>query len=97
MAFEMINTWTAKQGKADALLGELTELLASTRTFDGCEMVEVYRDVDDPRFLILVERWSSEARFEAYQAWRSEQGVRGSIRDLMESPPAVRRVSRVDI
>jgi len=97
MAFEMINAWTAKQGKADALLGELTELLASTRTFDGCEMVEVYRDVDDPRFLILVERWSSEARFEAYQAWRSEQGVRGALRDLMESPPATRRVSRVDL
>ena len=83
--------------QSDALLGELTELLASTRTFDGCEMVEVYRDVDDPRFLILVERWSSEDRFEAYQAWRSEQGARGAIRDLMESPPAVRRVSRVDI
>src|ERR1700751_2419040 len=97
MAFEMINTWTAKQGKTEGLLGALTELLASTRTFDGCEMVEVYRDVDDPRFLILVERWSSEARLEAYQAWRSEQGVRGAIRDLMESPPAVRRVSRVDI
>jgi quinol monooxygenase YgiN len=79
MAFEMINTWTAKQGKADALLGELTELLASTRTFDGCEMVEVYRDVDDPRFLILVERWSSEDRFEAYQACGASRAPEGQF------------------
>ena len=45
---------------------------------------------DDPANLILLEQWQTRADYEAYVAWRAEQGTLESLRALMASDPSIR-------
>lgn len=48
--------------------------LQATRDFDGCIDVRIVRHKDEANRFLFVERWASEAAYQAYIAWRSERG-----------------------
>jgi quinol monooxygenase YgiN len=92
LSIHFIARWRAKEDAADSLVAALRDLADGTRLFEGCERLEVFRDADDPRALVLIEQWASSERYEAYQRFREESGVRSSLRDLMEKPPEIERI-----
>jgi heme-degrading monooxygenase HmoA len=48
--------------------------LAAARAFPGFREVRIIRHKDDPCRFLFVQRWESEAAYDAYIAWRAERG-----------------------
>jgi heme-degrading monooxygenase HmoA len=48
--------------------------LAATREFPGFREVRIVRHKGDPCRFFFVQRWESEAAYDAYIAWRTERG-----------------------
>jgi quinol monooxygenase YgiN len=51
----------------------MKERLTFTRSYDGCEKIDLFRDADDPNHFVLVEYWESRAKYDVYRAWAMEQ------------------------
>jgi quinol monooxygenase YgiN len=73
MSIGVIVDFQFKPGGAASLIETMKERLPSTRSHDGCEMVELYVDHDDPNHLVLMERWASRAQYDKYREWAMAQ------------------------
>ena len=81
---------TTKPDKAEEFVPLLAALLPDTRSFDGCEVCNVYVDQDDPTRLSIVETFTSRAHYDRYMAWRGERGDLDALGGMLAGPPAVR-------
>ncbi|MGC4251244.1 MAG: antibiotic biosynthesis monooxygenase family protein [Sphingobium sp.] len=81
MTCQVVFEMTVKEGCFDQVRAWFIDKLPGTRAFRGNVSVEVVREQDDPDKLIFMEKWDRRADFEAYLAWRVEQGV---VAELME-------------
>ena len=81
---------TAQEGKGDALVDMFRNILGDTRAFDGCESIEVIRDLESPDSVTLIERWASREHYDAYFNWRQESGTLAALAELLAAPPAKR-------
>lgn len=75
----------------------LREVLAATRAFDGCEGLEVMRDLADPAHLVVVERWASVEHDDAYRAWRATPEGRSTLGEIIAGPPTLTRLADTGI
>ena len=62
------------------------EILPGTRSFEGCEGVNICINSEDPGNLVLVEKWASKEHYEKYHHWREETGVLQQIREFLDGP-----------
>ena len=90
MSINVILDVQAKSECADELKANFEAILSDTRSYKGCIEVKVLANQDDPANLILLEQWQTRADYEAYVAWRAEQGTLESLRALMASDPSIR-------
>ena len=90
MSINVILDVQAKSECADELKANFEAILPDTRSYTGCIEVKVLANQDDPANLILLEQWQTRADYEAYVAWRAEQGTLESLRALMASDPSIR-------
>ena len=88
---------TLKPGAAGEMKALLKKLLPETRAFDGFVHIDVYHDLDNPHALTLYERWASRAHYEAYLAWRTENGTLDQLGALLAAPPRIRFFERWDV
>ena len=44
----------------------LDEILPDTRTYDGCQSLDVYFNTEDTGNMVMVEFWDSRAHYEKY-------------------------------
>src|SRR5579871_5657949 len=86
----------AAPGQEEAVRSMLAEILPDTRAFDGCESLTAHRDVDDPAEIVLIERWRSRERYDAYLQWRVERGDVERLGALLAGPPVIRYLEDVD-
>lgn len=77
-------------------LKAVDESLSDTRSYEGCEGVEVVADMDDPGHIVLIERWTERSRHEAYLAWRTESGTLAEIAAMLSAEPAFTYLEPVD-
>jgi quinol monooxygenase YgiN len=73
-----------RDGEVDEAKRLLTTIIPGTRSFEGCEGVEVLQDQDDPSTLVLVEQWASRDDHGRYAKWRTEQGDMKPVAALLE-------------
>jgi len=66
MAVRLVVTFTAAPGKAAELAQAMKERCAVSRKDVGCEQFEVFRSVQNPRKLVLLERWKDQASLDAH-------------------------------
>ncbi|MEE3240479.1 MAG: antibiotic biosynthesis monooxygenase [Pseudomonadota bacterium] len=90
MNFNVILDVQAKPECADELKATFEAILPDTRSYAGCNEVKVLVNQDDPANLILLEKWQTRADYEAYVAWRSEQGTMELLEALMATAPSIR-------
>jgi quinol monooxygenase YgiN len=64
-----------KPDMLDAAHAKVREVLADTRSFPGCEGVDVLVDRDDRAHIVVQERWESVEADAAYRAWRAGEGA----------------------
>lgn len=65
---------TTKPDSIDEFIRFADEILADTRSFVGCESIEMLQSTDHPEQFVMVERWTSRAHHDTYVKWRSERG-----------------------
>jgi quinol monooxygenase YgiN len=76
----------------DGVKAGMAVMLPETRAFEGCESCVLHQDQEDPGHLVLVERWSSRDRYQAYLDWRASQGQMGP----MEGATAPLKITYLD-
>ena len=74
-------------GKGPEYLETVLPMLVDTRAFEGCELVEIYSDSDNPDRIFLWEKWASKKNQEAYLAWRIETGTFAAMDRFMAADP----------
>ena len=83
--------WQAKPGNGAAMRKAILEVLPETRSYKGCQWLELIVNQDDPENLVVWERWDTRASYEAYLQWRVDKGVVSSLGSLaVRSKPNIR-------
>jgi len=90
MSVTILLDLTAKPGSMEDLKNIFIEILPATRSYDGCEGLEVKINSDDANNLVIVERWQSRQHYEKYFAWRQETGLIDRLGPVLGAPPSVR-------
>lgn len=85
-----------KPEAVDALKATLKEILPGTRTYDGCQGIDILTNLEDGNNLVFCERWDSRDHHKKYLAWRTETGVMEKLGAAMAAPPRIRYFERVD-
>jgi quinol monooxygenase YgiN len=78
--------------RADAVdtgLRVLSETLAATRAFPGCQGVSVLVDNADPTHVIAYETWESMERDGEYRKWRTTPDGASSLGTVLAGPPTL--------
>lgn len=84
MSHTVIVEFPCNPGKGAEFLQFLDQALVDTRAFEGCELVEVYTDQDNPDLILLWEKWAAKSNQEAYLAWRMETGLGDALGPYMD-------------
>jgi quinol monooxygenase YgiN len=74
----------------------MAETLPESRSYDGCQAMDVYFNTEDGSNMVLVERWDSRRHHQKYLAWRTETGVMDKIGSMLAGPPRIRYFERTD-
>ena len=83
--------WQAKPGNGTAMRKAIIEVLPETRSYKGCQWLELIVNQDDPDNLVVWERWDTRASYEAYLQWRVDKGVVSSLGSMaVRSKPDIR-------
>jgi quinol monooxygenase YgiN len=69
----------------------VNSVLAQTRARPGCLSVDVVRDLNDPRHLVVIETWESLEADDAYRAWRATPEGASELGELTAGRPALTR------
>ena len=69
----------------------VTSILSQTRARPGSLSVDVVRDLDDPRHLLVIEVWDSVEADDAYRAWRATPEGANELRELAAGRVALTR------
>lgn len=86
MACQVLLEARIKDGCHDELKAKFIELLPDTRSREGCIMLHLTKDLDDPSKLVIVELWESRGHYERYLQWRTDRGDMSALGKLMEDP-----------
>jgi quinol monooxygenase YgiN len=70
---------------------QVTATLSQTRARPGSLSVDVVRDLDDPRHLVVIEVWESVEADDAYRAWRATPEGASGLTELTAVRPGLKR------
>jgi quinol monooxygenase YgiN len=56
--------------------------IGAARTFPGFRSIRMVQHKDDPTQVLFIERWDSEAAYQAYVDWQTGQGGMEAIRQI---------------
>lgn len=86
-----------KPGEADAFAAMFeAEFIARSRSEDGCEQYELWRETDTPHRMTIIEVWSSAEALEVHlaQGWFAEWAPR--MEAAQATPLVVRKMVSVE-
>jgi len=69
---------------------DIAGVIDGTRAYDGCELMTMVVNQDDPSNVLFVERWETRAKYEAYLAWRTETGSMENLVGMLAGDPVIR-------
>lgn len=86
MSFNMLLKLNTLPEKADALEAFFARILPETRTFEGCQWIDLYRVSATPHSFILIEEWKSVEDYQQYVAYRTSRGEADEMASLLAEP-----------
>ena len=75
----------------------MKEVLPDTRSYPGCQGVDVGSDPDNPGSFVFCERWASREHYEKYLACRTATGMMDEFGSKLAGAPSVRHFNRADV
>jgi quinol monooxygenase YgiN len=88
------------QVKPEAIEGMkamMKDVLPDTRSYPGCQGVDVGNDPDNPGSFVFCERWASRDHYEKYLSWRTATGMMDEFGSKLAGAPSVRHFNRADV
>jgi quinol monooxygenase YgiN len=76
----------AQPGRGDDVANLLIEILGESLQHDGCEIIRIVRDQDDPDHVAGVTQWTERHNYEDYLAWRTERGFTATFETMLTRP-----------
>ena len=86
MSTLVTNELFGQPGRGDDVANLLIEILGESLQHDGCEIIRIVRDQDDPDHVAGVTQWTERHNFEDYLAWRTEQGFTATFETMLTRP-----------
>lgn len=74
--------------KREAFTEAMKGMLPDTRSFEGCQGVEISENLDAPGHYVLWERWTSRDAQGKYLAWRTERGDMDQLGGFLAGEPS---------
>ncbi len=85
----VVATLRVREGAEEEGMAVLRELVERSQPEEGCLGYAVHRAADDPRTVVLVERWASRAALDAHfqQPHVAEAGARSA--EVLDGQPTI--------
>ena len=90
MSVIVVVEWKAKTGNGAAMREKILSILPDTRSWKGCQWLELIVNQDDPDNLVVWERWDDRASYEDYLKWRVDAGMVATLRSMAVGGPSIR-------
>lgn len=81
-----LTTFSARPGRAGALLEAAMDNAEAARRATGCRSAEVCTAPEDPDTVLVVSRWESDAALRAFLGWH-ERLAHGAVSPHAAGPP----------
>jgi quinol monooxygenase YgiN len=75
----------------------LTQTVPETRSYDGCQGIDVYFNIDNIGNMVVLQQWESRNHFDKYLQWRKETGVVAKSESMLTEPISTRYFQRADV
>jgi len=85
-----------KEESIDELKKYFKEILPETRTFEGCQGVQLYESKETPTKLTIHAKWVSEEAQKKYMTWRMKTGALEKLTPMLSEPPKMQFYGIVD-
>lgn len=86
MSTLVTNELCAQPGRGNDVADLLIEILGESLKFEGCEIVRIVRDQDDPDHVAGFTQWTERHNFEDYLAWRPAHGFTATFEAMLTRP-----------
>ncbi len=85
-----------KEDSVDELKKFFKEILPDTRSFEGCQEVQLYESKETPTKMMIHAKWTSEEAQKKYMKWRMENGSLEKLMPMLSGHPNLEAYSIVD-
>ncbi|USI73767.1 putative quinol monooxygenase [Sphingomonas morindae] len=86
---DLVATLVARPGQEDALADALRAIIPAVREEPGCLAYSMYVDRDDPRRIVMIERWADRAALDAHEAAPPFLSLAARFDTLLDGAPTV--------
>jgi quinol monooxygenase YgiN len=76
----------AQPGRGDDVAELLLRILRESLEHEGCEIIRIIRDQDDPDHVAGLTQWTERHHYDDYLAWRTEHGFTGTFEAMLTQP-----------
>ncbi len=94
--FIRIVKMTFDSTKVEKFLGNFNANKKNIRNFEGCRLLELYRDKNNPAVFFSYSYWESETNLEAYRNSDLFQSVWANTKVLFAAKPEAWSVDRIE-
>ena len=86
MSTLVTNEFFAQPGRGADVASLLIKILGESLQHEGCEIIRIVRDQDDPDHVAGFTQWTERRNFEDYLAWRTEHGFTATFEAMLIRP-----------
>ena len=76
-----------KEESIDELKTYFKEILPDTRSFEGCQEVQLYQNKESPTKMTIHSKWTSDEAQKKYMSWRIDTGSLDKIIPMLSDHP----------
>ena len=96
MSIIVVANLSVKEEHVEELKKHLKEMLPDTRSYEGCQGVQLYENKETPTKLVIHAKWVSEEAQKKYIAWRMENGSLNKIIPMLSEPMSMQLCDIID-
>ncbi len=85
-----------KEDSVEELKKFFKEILPDTRSFEGCQGVQLYESQESPTKMMINAKWTSEEAQKKYMEWRIENGSLEKLMPMLSEHPNLQLFNIVD-
>ena len=85
-----------KEESIDELKKYFKEILPDTRSFEGCQGVQLYQSKETPTKMTIHAKWDSEEAQKKYMSWRIDTGALDKVMPMLTDHPNLEFYNIVD-